>query len=936
MSDSNIVGEITVSGTSLTQISNAADIQFQNTDIQDKPDFVKVSLPSEELFENELPNTLQLSLPFTNKQTVATKLGLQILKQGRVDKIIRFQTDYSFVNLNAGDVIDVTSDVYGFTNKLFRIIEVEEAEGELGEILINFTCLEYDDDVYAFNIVEFLVETRDGIISIGSIGQPNQPTVTTINVSNTPRVVVTARVPSGIVDRLEFWLTNDTLLVNDVDRVYTLIGGFSNPEGGVLVENQEIQFVYTPSSQSDFFIKVRGVNNLRSGPYSQPTGLVQYVPQIAADTLSDIPVNYEGQIMGLGLLTLLNNLDELLKVFNGEKGVFDTIKDIFFPNDTTGSTNMSDLLLNDQQFISGAPIPARLADLSDVDPATAKTGEYLVYDGNRWVPTDVLPGTVTAIGNLSDVDTTTKPPSFNDMLVWNGSKWIPSPSCCDIEVEPCFFSLTPSLPARDTMMGELTNFLRITTPSSTFKRTGNFYLYKSDGTLVETVSIDDCQFAKTTITIPLSDSLDECTWYYVLADGAIVQDCDGCISSRICSPTDWQFKTTRALPDPAPVPFDPGFPQPPGPPAPAPAPEPTGPSAIEPVSGECEGTYTGQACGVTITYNQAIKKGDGDIEIQDEQGNVLFSINSCQVQLSGSTITLPCFFVDPGETYYLRPTPTFVVSIQQPEDCVTSVAALDFAPREIDSEPLRGPDTGGAATPTAGSTELALDFFGTPTAGTGKLRVIDRDTGEVLQTVDASEVTIDTSTPSDTVQVINTVDATTGNSEPFNLQQQVDPDTTIKIKFNKTIVPKTGNFYLYKGSTVIQTFDVRSNFFTDDTSGIITLSSDTVTLKPTVCLDVESEYHIRADANVIVSLCQQPFPGISDDSVLKFKTINKVAPVITINTPLPNSNQSVAETGIVIETPGTPVPGTGQVKIFDENDNLIDTISASDSRVSFA
>jgi hypothetical protein len=379
LNDSNIIGEISVSGTSLTQLQNEADVRFQNTDILDKTDYAKITIPSEDLFPNEFPSTLQLNLPYTNKQHVAIKLGLQQLKQARVDKIIQFTTDYSFVNLRAGEIIDITNSTLGYTNKKFRIISVEETDGDDGSIQISFVCLEYESTVYDYDIQEYEVETEDGIFNMGSIGKPDQPTVTKIEMSNIPRIVINAEVPSGIVDRMEFWLTFDTTVPVDANRTYIQVGEFSNPDASLLVENQAVSYTYSGLAQNDFFIKVRGSNNIIAGPYSDPTGLIEYVPVQVTDAVNPETgvIDNSGNLLTLLALTeLLTRLDGLWgpigNAFTGNS-VFTQIFDLF--TDKTGYDLVG-------QTESGNLIVAANVSTSYQGTVIASTANNLNFTGN--------------------------------------------------------------------------------------------------------------------------------------------------------------------------------------------------------------------------------------------------------------------------------------------------------------------------------------------------------------------------------------------------------------------------------------------------------------------------------------------------------------------------------------------------------------------------
>jgi hypothetical protein len=517
INDSNIIDEISISGTNLTQLSNIADVKYQNTDILDKSDFVKITIPNNDLFQNEPRTTAQLSLPLTNKQAVAMKLGLQLLKQARIDKIVSFKTDYSYINLRAGDVIDLTSSVYGFTNKLFRIITVEEIENDNGYLEVDFKCLEYDAKVYDYNITEYFIETDDGILGIGSIGKPDVPTVTKFQTSNVPKLVINAKVPSGIVDQMEYWITFDTNVQNDTDRTYIKIGTFSNTNGSILSENQIVSYTYSQLGQSNFFVKVRGINNLVTGPYSDPTGLIAYVPTVVADTVSDNPVNFGGQLMSLGLLSLLNLLDEL---FDGDdsKSLVEKLIDEFFPGNDGTTTDIKDILTNDSEFI---------------DAVGQQTNDFSNY----------------SINSLNDVDTQTNAKALGDMLVWDGTNWINVPSCCELPEppqppEPCYLNLT-YCPINGSGRASISgNYqIRINDPvySTAVKGSGNIKLYKSDGTLVQTKTANDIIIDKNVINISFSNR-SYGTDYYILMDKGVFSY-NGCINEALLCPTEWSFTT---------------------------------------------------------------------------------------------------------------------------------------------------------------------------------------------------------------------------------------------------------------------------------------------------------------------------------------------------------------------------------------------------------
>ena len=146
--DDNIIGNINVSGTGIDGLYNAVTVEFPHGDLLDTTDYVDITLPTNQRYSRELDNKLQLRLDCINNAVQAQLIGSRELKQSRVDKVIEFTTDYTKIGIKAGDLIDVTSSMYFYTNKIFRVISVEETDGDDGSLLFKITALEYSADVY--------------------------------------------------------------------------------------------------------------------------------------------------------------------------------------------------------------------------------------------------------------------------------------------------------------------------------------------------------------------------------------------------------------------------------------------------------------------------------------------------------------------------------------------------------------------------------------------------------------------------------------------------------------------------------------------------------------------------------------------------------------------------------------------------------------------
>lgn len=345
-SDTNIIGNISVSGTGLQDLYNTVKVQFPHRELRDSADFYNISVPTSSipadwtpfsLNTNEEPKTLNITYDIINEPVQAQMLGLIELKQSRIDKVIQFKTDWTYYNLKAGDVIDVTNSRFGFSAKLFRIIAVKEQQDNDGALMMDITALEYDVNVYSIaDLYRFTRSDANGIITFGSIGTPGTPTVSKVEIDARPRVQISTTAPTGIVEAIEFWLSNDVALA-DASRSYRVISVLRPVGGGVYTSGTSVTFEYDSVSSSDFVVKTRGINTATTGPFSAVSGLVNFVPRQTTQAIdpSTSLFNSAGGLLGaLSLVSLLSKVSDLFGSGDTSKSLFTRIFETF--QSTTG------------------------------------------------------------------------------------------------------------------------------------------------------------------------------------------------------------------------------------------------------------------------------------------------------------------------------------------------------------------------------------------------------------------------------------------------------------------------------------------------------------------------------------------------------------------------------------------------------------------------
>lgn len=167
--DSNIVGNIAISGTGITELYNKVQLQFPHKDIEDQTDYINYSIPTVDRFDNEQDQTLNIEFDCINDPVQAELLALRELKQSRADKIIQFTSDYTTLGVKAGDLIEVTNSALDFVSKVFRVITIQEDDVQDGNLIFSITALEYDANVYSTaDLARYTRSVTNGIVSKGA------------------------------------------------------------------------------------------------------------------------------------------------------------------------------------------------------------------------------------------------------------------------------------------------------------------------------------------------------------------------------------------------------------------------------------------------------------------------------------------------------------------------------------------------------------------------------------------------------------------------------------------------------------------------------------------------------------------------------------------------------------------------------------------------
>ena len=215
-SDDNIISGINISSTRLDDLYNKLEVEFFDRYNKDQKAYYRVDLPQLQRNPNEPDNQLRMSLDLVNNSMQSDILGQIELRQSRDDLVIEFTANHYGIQAQAGDIVAVTSDLYGWYPKLFRVMRVKEQETEDGGLVAQIQGLEYNGDAYTIEaITEFTTEANVKI-GIGVYGtspnMPLPPRLAIVKVNDTdaiPNFQLQVQIPTtgGPYDEIEFYVS---------------------------------------------------------------------------------------------------------------------------------------------------------------------------------------------------------------------------------------------------------------------------------------------------------------------------------------------------------------------------------------------------------------------------------------------------------------------------------------------------------------------------------------------------------------------------------------------------------------------------------------------------------------------------------------------------------------------------------------------------------
>jgi len=260
--DNNIIGNITASELDITQMVNQIEAKFNDSTNRDQAGYVNLQTPANLLYQNEPVNKFTVSYDLVNNSLTAQYLANRTLEQNREDLIVSFSTNYTGIQVNAGDVVTVTNGYYGWNVKQFRVMQVKEVSLPDGSLGAGIQLIEYNSAVYGTgDITQFVPAPNSGIPSPNYFSALAAPTVTGYPSAAIPHFDVSTYVPmvGRVTNGSLYYTTTPTPVASDYKLLTTAQTANSQPVTNntfYVFANQSLPsgtyyFAYTVASESN-------------------------------------------------------------------------------------------------------------------------------------------------------------------------------------------------------------------------------------------------------------------------------------------------------------------------------------------------------------------------------------------------------------------------------------------------------------------------------------------------------------------------------------------------------------------------------------------------------------------------------------------------------------------------------------------------------------
>ena len=149
LDDSNTIGNVTYVLADKKSMFNKLKGRIMNEDTEYRDDMVIVESSTLQTQDNGHVLEAEIPLPYTKTRAEAIQLLTEEINDSRQSHMIELKATVEAIDLQVGDIVQVTNSTFGITNKKFRIAETTiDPTSE-----VRLTMREYDPNVYGGSIL---------------------------------------------------------------------------------------------------------------------------------------------------------------------------------------------------------------------------------------------------------------------------------------------------------------------------------------------------------------------------------------------------------------------------------------------------------------------------------------------------------------------------------------------------------------------------------------------------------------------------------------------------------------------------------------------------------------------------------------------------------------------------------------------------------------
>lgn len=299
ISDSNLIGAITVSPLDISNTFNIAEVKFVDSTQQDTfatAIFDLAQVAPSLLYPNEPVNKQTITLPLISDDVRAQVLANRFLKSCREDLQVQCVINYVGIQLEAGDIVSLTNTNYGFESKLFRVQKVTENFADDGSVTASLMLTEFNPAVYAdTNVTQFSPAPNSGFLDPTIFGTVPAPVITGIvNSGFKPKFdVVPTTSESGIIEFLEIWYST---VANPTTEQLNLLTTYTSTNGQGFDPSTALDaFEIATFEAGTYYFFVRVGNALKISLFSSGTQIIwnpTYIDDVTGATGNGINLQW--------------------------------------------------------------------------------------------------------------------------------------------------------------------------------------------------------------------------------------------------------------------------------------------------------------------------------------------------------------------------------------------------------------------------------------------------------------------------------------------------------------------------------------------------------------------------------------------------------------------------------------------------------------------